>query len=266
MPEDHNGGHKAVLLKEYSDRGDNAEHCHSAVEIASPLRGELTAVCSRGHFSLNENDIILIPSDEPHRLCSDGEYIVIQCDDTALSGNPALSELMPALSEPFIIGAENVPRGLIGDIRALYESSSPASETRVYIKFLELLAVVAESRNVSEEPHNEKNSAKLRLALNYIDKNYMYDISLDELANASGYSKFHFSRLFRKFSGMSLPDYLNRRRIREAALLLEKTDMTVTDAAMKSGFSSITTFNRVFKLIQGCTPSEFKKRANNRNY
>lgn len=266
MPKDHNSVHKAVLLNEYSDRGDNAEYRHSAVEIALPLRGSLTAVCSHGDFLLNQNDMILIPADEPHKFCSDGEYIVIQCDDTALSGNPALSALMPALSEPFVIGAENVPHGLIGEIRALYESSSPASETHVYIKLLELLAVIAESRSVSEEPHTEKNSAKLRLALNYIDKNYMYDISLDELANASGYSKFHFSRLFRKFSGMSLSDYLNRRRIREAALLLEKTDMTVTDAAMKSGFSSITTFNRVFKSIQGCTPSEFKKRANNRNY
>ena len=172
---------------------------------------------------------------------------------------------MTVLSGPFMVSAQDLPGGFIGEIRALYESSSPAAEARVYIKLLELLAVFAE-RQTAYEPHIEKNSAKLRLALNYIDKNYMYDISLDELANASGYSKFHFSRLFRKFSGTSLSDYLNRRRIREAALLLEKTDMTVTDAAMKSGFSSITTFNRVFKSIQGCTPSEFKKRINNRNY
>lgn len=265
MPEDRSIGRKAVLLREYADRGDTAEHCHSAVEIASPLRGTLTAVCSHGEFTLNENDLILIPANEPHALSSEGAYVVIQCDDTALSGNSALSELMTVLSGPFMVSAQDLPGGFIGEIRALYESSSPAAEARVYIKLLELLAVFAE-RQTAYEPHIEKNSVKLRLALNYIDKNYMYDISLDELANASGYSKFHFSRLFRKFSGTSLSDYLNRRRIREAALLLEKTDMTVTDAAMKSGFSSITTFNRVFKSIQGCTPSEFKKRINNRNY
>ena len=63
MPKDHNSVHKAVLLNEYSDRGDNAEYRHSAVEIALPLRGSLTAVCSHGDFLLNQNDMILIPAD-----------------------------------------------------------------------------------------------------------------------------------------------------------------------------------------------------------
>ena len=87
----------------------------------------------------------------------------------------------------------------------------------------------------------------------------MNDISLDGLSKVAGYSTCHFSRIFKKYSGTTFINYLNNRRVSAAELMLLEDNISVTEAASAVGFSSLTTFNRVFKEINGCTPSEFKK-------
>ena len=84
------------------------------------------------------------------------------------------------------------------------------------------------------------------------------ELSLDEIAGMTGFSKFHFSRLFKEFTGTSFYKYLNVRRISHAERLLLDPQLNVTDAAVLSGFNSISAFMRMFKIIKGCTPTEFR--------
>ena len=79
-----------------------------------------------------------------------------------------------------------------------------------------------------------------------------------EIAGMTGFSKFHFSRLFKEFTGTSFYKYLNVRRISHAERLLLDPQLNVTDAAVLSGFNSISAFMRMFKIIKGCTPTEFR--------
>ena len=58
---------------------------------------------------------------------------------------------------------------------------------------------------------------------------------------------------------MSYLQYINTRRTRAAEMLLLDPSIPITEVAMRSGFSSLTTFNRIFKEIKHCTPSDFKK-------
>ena len=89
--------------------------------------------------------------------------------------------------------------------------------------------------------------------------NYMNDITLDDLADMAGYSKYHFSRIFKKYCNTTFIAFLNQRRIKAAEMLLLNEEMSVTNVAMQVGFSSLTTFNRVFKELKGGTPSEFRR-------
>jgi AraC-like DNA-binding protein len=74
----------------------------------------------------------------------------------------------------------------------------------------------------------------------------------------SGFSKFHFERLFKQFTGTSFYKYVNQKRIVKAQEMLMEPNNTVTDVAVSCGFSSISSFIRMFKIHKGCTPSEFK--------
>ena len=99
---------------------------------------------------------------------------------------------------------------------------------------------------------------RLNASLNFINSNYMNDISVEDAARTAGFSKFHFSRLFKQFTDQTFGGYLNQRRISAAETLLLNPRLSVTDVALQSGFSSLSTFNRTFRALKSCTPSEFK--------
>ena len=86
----------------------------------------------------------------------------------------------------------------------------------------------------------------------------MNDISVEDAARTAGFSKFHFSRLFKQFTDQTFCGYLNQRRISAAETLLLNPRLSITDVALQSGFSSLSTFNRTFRTLKSCTPSEFK--------
>lgn len=102
------------------------------------------------------------------------------------------------------------------------------------------------------------NFYKIQKALHYIDSNYMYKISLDQVADLACMTKYHFSKMFKKFINSTFQDYLTFKRIEKAKQLLAG-NYTITDIALNVGYADITHFERIFKRITGCTPSNYKK-------
>jgi AraC-like DNA-binding protein len=92
----------------------------------------------------------------------------------------------------------------------------------------------------------------------YISDHCTEPLTLDMAADLSGFSKYHFTRLFKQFTNVSFYKYLNLKRIAKAEQLLINPDLSITDVALSSGFSSLSAFIRMFKIIKGCTPSEFR--------
>lgn len=99
---------------------------------------------------------------------------------------------------------------------------------------------------------------KFMLVCNYITDHCTENITIEELADLAGFSKFHFARLFKQFSNMSCHEYLMQKRIAHAERLLIEPHISITEVAMLSGFNSLSTFNRIFKAAKNCTPSEYK--------
>ena len=73
------------------------------------------------------------------------------------------------------------------------------------------------------------------------------------------FSKFHFSRLFKDFVGMSFSQYVTMQRVHKAKLLLLTTQASITDIAMEAGFNSSSTFNRVFYQYEKMSPTDFRQ-------
>ncbi len=96
--------------------------------------------------------------------------------------------------------------------------------------------------------------------LAYIDEHYMDTLTLEDTASLMGFSKFHFSRLFKDYTGYTFCDYLNYRRIKATEELLPRSDLPITEIAMQVGFSSISTFNRLFRVYKKCSPSEYRSK------
>ena len=100
---------------------------------------------------------------------------------------------------------------------------------------------------------------KIAEVIRFLDENYRADISREGLAAAVDLSPDHLSRMFKASTGRRISDYINERRVREAALLLAETDDRIADIAMRVGFESLTTFNRNFAKVMGAAPADYRK-------
>lgn len=98
----------------------------------------------------------------------------------------------------------------------------------------------------------------LKNCIAYIEDNLFDEIDLELLCKNIGYSKFHLSRLFNSKIGMSITNYINSRRLSEAALLLKKTEQPVIDIAFNCGYNSPDYFIKKFREKFNITPNNYR--------
>ena len=94
---------------------------------------------------------------------------------------------------------------------------------------------------------------KLGKAIDYIEDNLDKEISYDEAARIACCSPYYFQRVFSYVSGVSLAEYIRRRKMTQAAFELQRADSRVIDVALKYGYTSPTSFHRAFQNVHGIT-------------
>lgn len=100
--------------------------------------------------------------------------------------------------------------------------------------------------------------------IHYISTNYSDpDLSLVQIREAFGLSEKQVSAPIKKQFNLSFKEYLNGLRIAESKRLLRSTDLNISEIAYQVGFNSPNHFNRTFKNLENCTPSEFRKGREN---
>ena len=102
------------------------------------------------------------------------------------------------------------------------------------------------------------SGAKLRQVKDFITENYARDLRLDELADVAGMSRFHFSREFKRSTGITPHQYLIKLRVEKAKALLATGDLSLTEVGLKSGFSHQSHFTRLFRRLTGTTPKSYR--------
>ena len=208
------------------------EHWHTAIEIIMPTRGEYEVVVGKDSYNLKEGDIIMINSGVVHgmRFVSQGERIVMLVEPGCVDNEGAVMthRICTGLKELF----SEFGRKGFSDANA--QNTFGAMKQQEYIE-----AVLSACR--------------------YINVHYMENLSLEEVAAVSGFSKFHFTRIFKQYMNMTFYEYLNSKRVKHAEELLYDKKMSITDVAMNSGFSSLSAFNRTFKTVKACSPSDYRR-------
>jgi AraC-like DNA-binding protein len=92
------------------------------------------------------------------------------------------------------------------------------------------------------------------------DARYAEPLSVEDMANAAGLSKAHFSREFKREFGESPYSYLLTRRLERAAALLRATDRTIPDICLSVGLTSLGSFTTSFTRTFGLSPSAYRER------
>ncbi|PEX83874.1 AraC family transcriptional regulator [Bacillus cereus] len=93
----------------------------------------------------------------------------------------------------------------------------------------------------------------------YIESQINDSLSIEELADVAGFSKYHFHRIFKGMMNEPLSRYVNRLKLERAThLLTYRPDMTITDIAYHFGFTDSAVFSRTFKNYYGVSPSNYR--------
>lgn len=248
-------------------------HWHPAVEIIMPLENIYTAVVIGEKHILNPRDILVIPPGELHELYApeSGRRMILQFDSAILYQLDGFSSSMSLLGSSIVIRAEQ-HKELHASLEALllqimneYFSDALLKEAAAFSLLIQFFVQLGRNYVSGENrfPHTRTGKQHKYVDMfleicTYVNEHCTEDISIEHVAARAGFSKFHFIRLFKQFTGSSYYAYLNKRKIMNAEKLLMEPDLSITEVAMRSGFVSLSTFNRVFKSYKKCTPTQFK--------
>ncbi len=121
--------------------------------------------------------------------------------------------------------------------------------------------VIGTGRNhMSDQKCQEEYIRRIHKVQDYIEHHLGQSLSTEELSNAAGFSKYHFSRIFQGMLHEPLTHYVNRIRMENALFLLaHRADKNMTDIAYELGLSDSAVFSRAFKNYYGVSPREYRK-------
>lgn len=112
--------------------------------------------------------------------------------------------------------------------------------------------------NAIKKSTREEIYIRLYKAKFYMDENFSLPITLEDIAEYATLNSFHLLRLFKQLFKITPYQYLTKIRLNEAARLILKTSMTITEICHSIGFESITSFSLLFKRNYNCSPQVFR--------
>lgn len=265
----------SIKLYDNDEYEDYPAHWHTNPEIIMPTENIYTVECYNQIITLREGDIVLICPGCIHTLYAPekGRRIIFQADINPLRFMKEIETLVTIISPLIVITPEDFPsiydkvKSLLLEIKNEYLSSSTSfSEVGIYSKTLEIITLIGRSRTAAgmETPSpdaprkQEEYIEKFIEICNYISAHCSDELNLEAVASMSGFSKFYFSRLFKQFTNVSFYKYVNQKRIEKAAEMLTEPNISITNVALSCGFESLSSFIRMFKIVKGCTPTEFR--------
>ena len=241
-------------------------HSHAAIEIVKVQSGTLSCYVDGDMVSVPANQTILINSNIGHSLSSqDAEILYMQIDisgykDSSYQGEFATLYAFVSSSQakPYLLLSDNEElEGILQKIQNKYYEDR--EESRWYLKayIYELVAFLFAHSLVQPSPGVKIE--KIEPVVRYIDEHFKQPITLDDICAGAGCNKYAVCHTFKAVTGQTVFSYINFLRIQAAARILEEKKYTITEIATECGFSSAAYFNRVFKTVMGCAPSQYRK-------
>ena len=244
-------------------------HDHSAVEILLTLEGMVTYTIEDKIYQVRKGEILIVPPDTLHSL-SMGEgssrYLFLFESD-AIMAMRDLKAMASYFHKPFHLrdgsDAHVRIRELLLRAREAYEKREMMWNTMCYSCILRVYATLGQRYLSGIKPRTGDNMRNMdpeviNAVMTYINNHYREELSLEDVARFAGFSRYYFSRSFKRQTGYSFKDYLCQKRLQVAMDLLIRTNRSMRDVAIESGFGSVATFNRVFREKKGCTPTQYR--------
>lgn len=261
-----------LRLYDNTQAEDYPMHWHTPIEIIMPVENTYSVITGRHTINMEPDDIIFICPGVIHALKApaSGRRIIFQAEITMFHSMHEFESILSIMAPVSKISKSGTPaiyqkiHSLILQINEEYNSNNILMETVIYEKLLNIFILIGRNYTSNlrldgtEDQKHKEYTEKFISICNYINEHCTEDLSLNEIARIAGFSKYYFTRLFKQFTTTTFYKYLNQKRIEHAQKMLADPGISVTEVALSSGFPSLSAFIRMFKLINQCTPTEYR--------
>lgn len=133
------------------------------------------------------------------------------------------------------------------------------TQTTAQMLILHLLRYYTVSKQIIKDPHTRLMDQQMRRIVDFVQAHLDQKISLDALAAQTGFSPYHFARLFRQTTGSSPHQFVLSQRVERARLLLTEKEMSLAQIAAACGFADQSHLAQMFKRFVGLTPQAYRR-------
>jgi AraC-like DNA-binding protein len=225
-------------------------HSHQCYELVYYLRGSGQTVMGEREYSFQSSEFAIVRPrtlhDERHHEATEVMFAGFSC-----------AVPVPEIAEGIYSDLPGQPICCLMKRMAVEMQQQQTYYTNMLNALMnELLVLLARSANHSS---SAQQTHKIQYAKAFIDEHFTQKIDFSSLSKQSGYSYDRFRHLFREILGCSPTNYILRKRIEHARMLLSRSGQQISAIAHECGFSNDAQFCSLFKRETGVTPGEYRR-------
>ena len=265
--------HEQGAIRVYPNReaDDYPAHWHMKYEIILPVSESYSAVVDGQSYDLVPGEVLVIPAGVVHEIFAPDQgmrYIFMVDQDVVyrLEGLAGIQHffypcvhLRASQEDAVLREARDCLMQAVRERENRQMRDQAAIQAWIGLFLIRVARWLMQGAHAGpDERRPHMNEAFLDICA-YITEHCNEKLTLEDMAAYSGYSKYHFSRIFKEYTGMSFYEFYLRQRMLLCRQLLNEKNLSVTEVASRAGFGSLATFNRVFKQYEGVTPTQYRQ-------
>jgi AraC family transcriptional regulator len=243
-------------------------HSHSTFTVTAVLKGRMEATIGADDFEISAGDVALTGIGQAHAARAEAvDFVSISISPvlinelvTEIGLTRATAEIVfreTHVRDEIIIQSARAIASEIADERLGHAAMLDALVRQLAIHLLRSHLTVRKSAQI-ELSRAGPVDRRLRRAIEFMHDNYSRELALEEIASAAYLSEYHFARLFKQITGVTVHVYLANLRLEHARKLLAETELAISEIATRVGYQSQSHFTKIFKSVTGVTPRVYR--------
>ncbi|HKS39903.1 MAG TPA: helix-turn-helix domain-containing protein [Blastocatellia bacterium] len=243
-------------------------HSHTAFTVTVVLSGRMEATIGATDFELSAGDVALTGIGQTHAARAfDVDFVSINISPvlvnelvTEIGLTRATAEIVfreGCVRDEIIVQAARAIASEMADERLGHNAMLDALVRQLAIHLLRSHLTVRKSAQI-ELSRAGPVDRRLRRAIEFMHDNYSRELALGEIASAAYLSEYHFARLFKQVTGVTVHVYLANLRLEHARRLLAETELAISEISTRVGYQSQSHFTKIFKSVTGVTPRVYR--------
>ena len=250
--------HTDFVYKEQS----SVANWHDNTEFLYCLEGQGNVRCANEEITMQKNDIIVINARCLHSV-ETGNFTKYHCliiDNKFFKDNGINIDSIKFRERINDSIAENYMNNIA---QCYHENDVEYAVAKKRLYMLEFIYYLCNNYTYKEKTQGLSSTKSYTAVLNaveYINQNFRQKLSLEQIADNSGLSRYHFARIFKENTGVTVTQHLNTTRCDYAAIMLRETRLTISEISFECGFDNPSYFAKTFRNFHGILPTEYREK------